>query len=70
MKSVKIKEELRLLDVQQLKERMHALSREAFTVKMQSRISHVKDVSCFAKYRKDIARIQTLLRQKELGKAV
>ncbi len=61
-------QELKNLDVTQLQEKEAELRKVLFDLKTQSATDKVKDVSQFQKLRKDIARVQTLLRQHDLSK--
>lgn len=66
MKITKIKEELRNLSYDELKEQAYNISRELFNSKLASKTSHVKDNSRYSKLRKLVARIQTFMQQKKV----
>lgn len=64
MKETNIKEELKSLNEQGLKERLEVLRRERLNLVINVATAHVKDYSQFRKLRKNIARVLTYLRQK------
>jgi len=64
MKEINIKEELKSLNEQELKERLEVLRRERLNLVINVATAHVKDYSQFRKLRKNIARVLTYLRQK------
>ena len=65
MKVTKLKDELKQLDVSELKVKLDAVRRELFNVQLNATTAHVKDYSQFGKLKKDIARVLTFARQKE-----
>lgn len=67
MKNVKMKQELRELTVEQLYEQEQYISKELLSLKLQVRTAHIKDYSRFAKFRKIIACIKTIVREKQLA---
>ena len=64
MKVTKLKQELNQLNLDQLKEKLDSAGRELFSLRLNSATAHVKDYSQFRKFRKQIARIQTIIQQK------
>ena len=65
MKVTKFKEEVKKLSAQDLKEKLDALRRELFGLRLNSSTAHVKDYSQFNKLKKNIARVASYLRQTE-----
>jgi len=65
MKDAKIKDELKAMSVQELKDKVNALRRDKLNLALSYTAAHVKDYSQFKKLRKNIARALTCLRQKE-----
>lgn len=65
MKVTKLKEEFKQLSAKQLEEKLEALRRDLFTLRLNSQTAHVKDHSQFKQLRKDIARVLTFMKQKE-----
>ena len=65
MKVMKFKEELKKMSAQDLKEKLDAMRRELFGLKLNSTTAHVKDYSQFNKLKKNIARVASYLRQSE-----
>lgn len=63
MQTTKIKDEFKQLSAQELKDRLDALRREYFGLRLNAATSHVKDYSQFNKLRKNIARVSTYIRQ-------
>jgi len=59
-----LKNDLSQLKVDDLKERLDALRRELFSLRINAATAHVKDYSQFKKLRKNIARAETFLGQK------
>jgi large subunit ribosomal protein L29 len=66
MKVTKIKQELKQLDSKQLQEKLENLRRELFSVRLNAQTSHMKDYSQFTRIRKDIARVLTFMKQKDM----
>lgn len=60
----KEKDEIKQLNMAQLKEKIESLRRELFNLKLNASTAHIKDYSQFTKLRKNIARAETYLRQK------
>ena len=58
--------EIKDLDATQLQERQADLRRQLFDLRTQNVTEKVKDVSRFRKLRQDIARIETLLQQRDV----
>lgn len=65
MKIDKIKTELAQMSIVELKEKIDAIRRELFSLKLNAPTAHIKDYSSFKKLRKHIARSLTALRQKQ-----
>lgn len=61
--------EFRTMGQDQLKEREQELRTELFKLRTGNATEKVKDTSKFRKTKKDIARIQTILREQELKQA-
>lgn len=59
MKKNVIKNELSQLSLNDLKEKIDALRRELFSLRINAATAHVKDYSQYKKIRKDIARALT-----------
>jgi large subunit ribosomal protein L29 len=59
--------DLRDQSAEQLKELASTLSRELFQTRMKNHTNRLTKTSDLAKTRKDIARVKTVLRQKDLG---
>lgn len=59
--------DLRERSVEDLKELDKSLPRDLFGAKMKNFTNQLDDTSSLGKTRKDIARVKTLLRQKELA---
>ncbi len=57
--------ELKQLDIKQLREKLDQLRRELFSLRLNSQTAHVKDHSLFQKLRKDIARVLTIMHVNE-----
>lgn len=66
MKVTKIKQEFKQLDSKQLQEKLENLRRELFSIRLNAKTSHVKDYSQFKQLRKDIARVLTFMKQKDV----
>jgi ribosomal protein L29 len=66
MKVIKIKEELRQLDAEQLRERREKFEQELFGLRFSAKAGHLKDYSLYGKLKTLIAIVQTFIRQKEL----
>lgn len=66
MKANNFKDELKKLNAAQLKEKLESLRRELFSVRLNAQTAHVKDNSQFKQFRKDIARVLTFMKQKDL----
>ncbi len=70
MKVTKFKEELRNLSAQQLKEKCEELNRELFSLRLSTQTAHVKNYAKFKQLRKDIARVMTIMNEKNTPIAV
>lgn len=60
------KKEIALLSVVDLKEKLNNMRRELFSLRLNASVAHLKDHSHFFKLRGNIARILTVLREKEM----
>ena len=67
MKIKKVNEELRQLSLEQLLERRENMQRELFSLRLSSATSQIKDYSVFKRLKRDIARIYTCIRERELA---
>lgn len=65
MKSTKFKEELKKMNGHELREKLDAMRREYFGMKLNVTTAPIKDYSLFKKLKKDIARVSTYLRHIE-----
>ncbi|HTM06574.1 MAG TPA: 50S ribosomal protein L29 [Patescibacteria group bacterium] len=65
MKNVKMKQELRALNIEQLQEQEQFISKELLSLRLQVKTTHIKDYSRFAKFRRIIACIKTIMREKQ-----
>ena len=63
MKNNQLKEELKSLPAEQLKERLQGMRRDLLGLRLNAMATHVKDYSQFEKLRRNIARILTYARQ-------
>lgn len=61
--------ELRQLTNDELKKRIEENNETLATMKFQKATSQVENTSKFASLRKDIARMKTIIRERELGKS-
>ena len=59
--------ELRVLDVDELKERLGDVKEELFNLRFQNATGQLDNYARVDQLKKDIARISTLLRERELG---
>lgn len=64
MKLKELKQELQSMDAPQLKEKVEALRRELFGLRLNATTSHIKDYSQIAKLKHGIAMGLTYLNQK------
>ena len=64
MKARDIKNELRALDVAQLKEKLAQLNLDLFNYRMAAKLGNLEKPSSVQTTRKDIARIKTILSEK------
>ncbi len=64
MKVTELKKSLAPMGVQQLREKLENLRQELFSLRLNASTSHVKDYAQFKQYRKNIARVLTLIGQK------
>lgn len=60
--------ELRDLDIDDLRNRIHELEEQAFLMRFQNATAQLDDTSKLRQARRNVARAKTILRQKELGK--
>jgi len=65
-KKVKRKEDLRSKSINQLKKTAKEEKKEWFKLKMDLKVGRLKDNSQLKRKRKEIARIKTIIREKEL----
>lgn len=65
MKTSVLKQEFAQMSTQELVEKLDAMRRELFSLRLNVSVAHVKDYSLFKKLRKDIARALTFLHQKQ-----
>ncbi len=59
--------ELRELTEDELKTKLHEHSEELFSLRFRKAVGELPDSSRVAKLKKEIARIKTILRERELG---
>ena len=59
--------ELRELRDEELKSKLHEHSEELFSLRFRKPVGNLPDPSRVSKLRKEIARIKTVLRERELG---
>ena len=59
--------ELRKLTLDELKEKEHDFKQELFNLRFQAVTGKLENSSRIHQVRKDIARVKTLIREKELG---
>jgi large subunit ribosomal protein L29 len=62
--------ELRGKSVDELKQELQSLLKAQFSLRMQKATQQLANTSQIGKTRRDIARVRTLLTQKEMGKTV
>lgn len=62
--------ELRGKSVDELKQELHSLLRAQFSLRMQKATQQLANTSQIGKTRRDIARVRSVLTQKEMGKTV
>ncbi len=65
MKTNILKNEFAQMNEVELKEKIEAIRRELFSLRLNASTAHVKDYSLFNKLRKNIARGLTMLHQKQ-----
>lgn len=65
MKTSEFKKELEKSETAQLHEKLDALRRDLFSLKLNESTTHIKDYSQFKKIKANIARILTSIRAKE-----
>ena len=66
MKNKKFVEEISNLSTDKLQEKLDQMRRDLFSLKLNAQTGHVKDNSQFTLMRRNIARVQTMLREQEL----
>jgi large subunit ribosomal protein L29 len=59
------KKEIALLGTEELTEKLGQMRKELFSLRLNSSVTHLKDYSSFSKLRGNIARVLTLVRQRE-----
>lgn len=64
MKVDKFNQELTQMSEADLHEKLDSIRRELFSLRLNISTTHNKDYSLFKKLRKDIARVQTVIRTK------
>ena len=64
MKSTELKKSLEQMSVLQLQEKLDTFRSELFSLRLSVSTAHVKNYAQFGQLRKDIARVLTLMRQK------
>lgn len=69
MKVTKRNNELKQMDLQQLRDALEQLKGQLFSMKLSAKTSHVKNHSEFKRLRADIARVLTFMNQKETAAA-
>ena len=62
--------EIRSKSVDELKQELQSLLRAQFSLRMQKATQQLANTSQIGKTRRDIARVRTVLTQKEMGKTV
>lgn len=67
MKRNQEKQNLQDMSVSDLKEQLENTRRELFNVRLNAAAAHIKDYSQFKKLRRTIARILTVIEQKDAG---
>ena len=60
--------ELRELSVDQLTEKLNELSQNVFNYRLTMKIGNLEDTSVVATNRKDIAKIKTILKERNIAK--
>lgn len=65
MKTNDFKKELASLSVAELQERLDALRRDLFSLKLNSSTAHIKDYSQFKKLKTNIARVLTHMHDRQ-----
>jgi large subunit ribosomal protein L29 len=58
-------EEIKDLNIEELQKKAQELNQELFNLRFQLHTGHLENSSRIAQARKDIARVQTVLRQKQ-----
>ena len=59
--------EVRAMSVEQLNEKLDALKKDLFFLRMQHATNQLDNPIKIAQVKKDIARVKTVIRQKQLG---
>ena len=62
-------EELRHLTLDELKEKQERLKKELFSLRLQAKLGKLEKHSTIRMTKKDIARVKTLMREKELSRS-
>lgn len=60
-------DELKTKDLKALKEQIKKVDQEIFKLKMDKRTSKLKDISLLGQKKVDLAKIKTIIREKELN---
>ncbi len=66
MKVDKFKQDIDDMKLPELQEKLDSLQRGLFSLKLNASTAHIKDYSLYKKFRKDIARVLTLIQHKQL----
>ncbi len=69
MKVTKLNDELKQMDVKQLREKLEQLRGQLFSIKLNAKTSHVKNHAEFKFLRGNIARVLTFIREKKLSQS-
>jgi len=62
-------QEIRQLDIREIKQKIDTLEKELYNLRYQSRTSKVENPHRFKELRKEIARCKTIIREKEISNA-
>ncbi len=65
MKVTKFKDELKQLDEKKLQDKLDQLRRELFSLRLNAQTAHVKNHAQFNELQRNIARVLTVIGQKE-----
>ncbi len=59
--------EVRELSTEELNQQIYALKEQLFTLRRKKAVGQLEDVNQLSRVRKDIARVYTVLKERELG---